>query len=66
MKVGDIVQVKGNIQVQNAPEENWPDCYGQSGMIVELLHAGSTLPLANVMVLDAVCQFYLDELKVIS
>jgi len=67
MKVGDIVRVKGNFQVQNGePEEVWPDCYGQVGMIVELLHAASTLPLANVMVLDDVCQFYLDELEVVN
>jgi hypothetical protein len=66
MNVGDIVRVKGNFQVQNAPEEVWPDCYGQIGMIVELLHTASTLPLANVMVLDEVVGFHLDELEVIN
>lgn len=66
MKVGDMVLVKGNFQVQSAPEVTWPDCYGQVGMIVELLHAASTLPLANVMVLDGVGQFYLDELELIN
>ena len=66
MKVGDMVLVKGNFQVQNAPEAAWPDCYGQVGMVVELLHAASTLPLANVMVLDKVGQFYLDELELIN
>lgn len=66
MQVGDIVRVKGNFQVQNAPEVAWPDCYGQVGMIVELLHAASTLPLANVMVLDEVGQFYIDELEMIN
>ncbi|WP_347441761.1 hypothetical protein [Rubritalea sp.] len=61
-----MVLVKGNFQVQNAPEEAWPDCYGQVGMIVELLHASSTLPLANVVLLGEMGQFYLDELEVIS
>lgn len=66
MQVGDMVLVKGNFQVQNAPEVTWPECYGQVGMIVELLHAVSTLPLANVMVLGNMDQFYLDELEVID
>lgn len=66
MKVGDIVRVKGNIQVQNAPEVVWPECYGQVGVIIELLHAASTLPLANIMVLGNMDQFYLDELEVIN
>ena len=63
MKVGDIVLVKGNFQVQNAPEATWPECYGKIGMVVELLHAASTLPLANVMVSGAIDQFYIDELE---
>ncbi len=63
MNIGDMVRVKGNFQVQNAPEEPWPECYGQVGVIVELLHATSTLPLANVMVLGKVDQFYIDELE---
>ena len=66
MQVGDIVRVKGNFQVQNAPEEVWPECYGQVGVIVEILHAASTLPLANIMVLGDVDQFYLDELEVVN
>ena len=66
MQVGDIVRVKGNFQVQNAPEAVWPECYGQVGVIVELLHATSTLPLANIMVLGSVDQFYLDELEMIN
>jgi hypothetical protein len=64
--VGDIVRIKGNFQVQNAPEVTWPECYGQIGVIVELLHAASTLPLANVMVLGKVDQFYLDELEKVN
>ena len=64
MQVGDIVRIKGNFQVQNAPEVTWPECYGQVGVIVELLHAASALPLANVMVLGKVDQFYLDELEI--
>ena len=64
MNVGDMVLVKGNFQVRNAPEVTWPECYGQVGVIVELLHAASTLPLANVMVLGKVDQFYLDELEI--
>ena len=66
MTVGDIVRIKGNFQVQNAPEVTWPECYGQIGVIVELLHAASTLPLANVMVLGKVDQFYLDELEKVN
>ena len=66
MQVGDIVRVKGNFQVQNAPEEDWPECYGQVGVIVELLHVTSTLPLANIMVLGNMDQFYLDELEVVN
>lgn len=66
MKIGDMVLVKGNFQVQNAPEESWPDCYGQVGVIIELLHAASTLPLANVMILGNVGQFYMDELEMIN
>lgn len=66
MKIGDIVRVKGSWQVRNAPEEAWPECYGQVGVIVELLHATSTLPLANIMVLGNMDQFYLDELEVVN
>jgi len=66
MKVGDVVRVKGNCQVRNAPEEPWPECYGKIGMVVELLHAGSTLPLASVMVLGEVDQFYIDELEKVN
>ncbi len=66
MNIGDMVRVKGNFQVRNAPEVIWPECYGQVGVIVELLHAASTLPLANVMVLGNVDQFYIDELEIIN
>ena len=66
MMIGDIVLIKGNFQVQNAPEVTWPKCYGQVGVIVELLHAASTLPLANVMALGKVDQFYLDELEKVN
>ena len=66
MKAGDIVRVKGNFAVQCAPEEVWPECYGKVGVIVELLHAASTLPLANVIVLGSMDQFYLDELEVVN
>ena len=66
MNIGDIVLVKGNFQVQNAPEVTWPECYGQVGVVVELLHAVSTLPLANVMVLGGVDQFYIDELEIVN
>jgi hypothetical protein len=66
MQVSDIVLVKGNFAVQCAPEEVWPKCYGQVGVIVELLHAASTLPLANVMVLGNMEQFYLDELEIVN
>jgi predicted thioesterase len=66
MNIGDMVRVMGNTQVRIAPEVFWPECYGQVGVIVELLHAASTLPLANVMVLGNVDQFYLDELEIIN
>ena len=66
MQVGDIIRIKGNFQVRSAPEVTWPECYGQVGVIVELLHAASTLPLANVMVLGEVDQFYIDELEMIN
>ncbi len=66
MKVGDMVLVKGNFQVQSVPEVTWSECYGRIGMIVELLHATSALPLANVMVLGNMDQFYLDELEAIN
>jgi len=66
MNIGDIVLVKGNFQVLNAPGEVWPECYGKVGVIVELPHAASTLPLANVMVLGGVDQFYIDELEMIN
>ena len=66
MNIGDIVLVKGNFQVRNSPEEVWPECYGKIGVVVDLLHAVSTLPLANVMVLGALDQFYIDELEIVS
>ena len=66
MQVGDMVLVKGNFQVRSAPEVMWPECYGQVGVIVDLLHAKSTLPLANIMVLGSIDQFYLDELEVVN
>jgi len=66
MKVGDMVLVKGNFQVRNTPEATWPKCYARLGVIIELLHAASTLQLAKVMVLGEVDQFYLDELEMIG
>ena len=66
MNIGDMVLIKGNFQVQNAPEAIWPECYGQVGVIVELLHATSTLPLANIIVLGNVDQFYIDELEIVN
>ena len=66
MKVGDMVLVKGNFQVRSAPEVTWPKCYGQVGVIIKLLHTASMLPLARVMVLGEVDQFYTDELEMIS
>jgi hypothetical protein len=66
MKVCDMVRVKGNTQVRIAPEVFWPECYDQVGVIVELLHAASALPLANVMVLGKIDQFYIDELETVN
>jgi hypothetical protein len=65
MKIGDIVLVKGDFCELRRRSER-PRVYGQVGVLVELLHAASTLPLANVMVLGTVDQFYLDDLEVIN
>lgn len=62
MKVGDLVKVKGDFHKLRRRSER-PRVYGQIGMIAELLHAASTLPLAEVMVLGEVDQFYLDDLE---
>ncbi|HIG59112.1 MAG: hypothetical protein CXT67_09535 [Methanobacteriota archaeon] len=65
MKVGDIVLVKGDFHQLRRREER-PRVYGQVGVLVELLHAASTLPLAEVMVLGEVDQFYLDDLEIVN
>ena len=62
MKVGDIVRIKGNFQVQNAPEVTWPECYGQIGVIVAMAKR-LYIPAAKVMVLGEVAEFDLDELE---
>ncbi len=64
MKVGDIVRVK---QASMEFTNTWSiKVQGKIGVIVELLHAASTLPVANIVVLGDVVQFYLDELEVIN
>tara|TARA_R110001583_G_scaffold183078_1_gene341600 strand:+ start:32 stop:232 length:201 start_codon:yes stop_codon:yes gene_type:complete len=62
MKVGDIVRVKGNFQVQNAPEVVWPEVYGEIGVIVALAKR-LYIPAAKVMVLGEVAEFDIDELE---
>lgn len=62
MKVGDIVRIKGNFQVQNAPEEVWPEVYGQIGVIVKMAKR-LYIPAAKVMVLGEIAEFDLDELE---
>ena len=62
MNVGDIVLITGDFHKLRRRSER-PKVYGHIGMIAELLHAASTLPLAEVMVLGEVDQFYLDDLE---
>ena len=64
MQVGDIVRIN---QASMEFANTWSIAVqGKIGVIVELLHATSTLPLANIMILGNVDQFYLDELEVIN
>jgi hypothetical protein len=65
MQVGDIVLITGDFHKLRRRSER-PGVYGQIGIIAELLHAASTLPLANVMVLGEVDQFYLDDLEILN
>jgi hypothetical protein len=62
INIGDIVRIKGNFQVQNAPEVAWPEVYGQIGVIMEFAKR-LYIPAAKVMVLGAVEEFDLDELE---
>ena len=65
MQIGDIVRIKGNFQVQNAPEVTWPECYGQVGVIVALAKR-LYIPAAKVMVLGEVAEFDIDELELVN
>jgi len=65
VKVGDIVRITGNGQVQNAPEVMWPEVYGQVGVIVALAKR-LYIPAAKVMVLGEVDEFDLDELEKVN
>jgi hypothetical protein len=62
MKVGDMVRVKGNFQVQNAQNVHWPEVYGQIGVIVEFAKR-LYIPAVKVMVLGELAEFDLDELE---
>ena len=62
MKIGDIVRIKGNFQVEHAPEEVWPEVYGQIGVIVAMTKR-LYIPAAKVMVLGEVAEFDLDEME---
>ena len=65
MKIGDIVRIKGNFQVQNAPEVTWPEVYGEIGVIVALAKR-LYIPAAKVMVLGEVAEFDVDELEKVN
>ena len=65
MNIGDIVKIKGNYQVEHAPEEVWPEVYGKIGVIVSLAKR-LYIPAANVMVLGEVAEFDLDELELVN
>ena len=54
------------VRVWQQYEADWPEAQGQVGVIVELLHATSVLPVANIMVLGNIDQFYLDELELVN
>ena len=60
--VGDIVRIKGNSQVQNAPEAIWPECYGQIGVIIAFAKR-LYVPAAKVMELSEIAEFDIDELE---
>jgi len=64
MKVGDIVRIKGNFQLQHgaALGEVWPEVYGQIGVIVAMAKR-LYIPAAKVMVLGEVAEFDLDEIE---
>ena len=64
MQVGDIVRIN---QASMEFANTWSiEVQGKIGVIVELLHTASTLPVANIMVLGNIDQFYMDELEVIN
>ena len=64
MRVGDIVRIN---QASMEFANTWSiEVQGKIGVIVELLHTASALPVANIMVLGKVGQFYMDELEVIN
>ena len=65
MKVGDVVRIKGNVQVQNAPKVHWPECYGQIGVIIKMAKR-LYIPAAKVMVLGELAEFDLDELEKVN
>ena len=62
MKVGDVVRIKGNVQVQMASKMPWPECYGQIGMIIKMAKR-LYIPAAKVMLLGEVAEFDIDELE---
>jgi hypothetical protein len=65
INIGDIVRIKGNFQVRNAPEVMWPEVYGQIGVIIEMAKR-LYIPAAKVLVLGDIAEFDLDELEVIN
>jgi hypothetical protein len=65
MQVGDLVKINGDFHILRRRSER-PRVYGQIGIIAELLHAASTLPLAEVMVFGKVDQFYLNDLEIVN
>ena len=64
MRVGDIVRInQASMEFANTRSI---EVQGKIGVIVELLHTASTLPVANIMVLGNIDQFYMDELEAIN
>ena len=65
MNIGDMVKIKGDFHILRRRSER-PRVYDQIGIIAELLHATSTIPVAEVMVLGEVDQFYIDDLEIVN
>ena len=65
MRVGDIVRITGNFQVEHAKEETWPEVYGQIGVIVAKAKR-VYINAYKVMVLGEIAEFDWDELETVN